>query len=80
MSRYQTFQEWWSRATSGPSDFRIDKRSAEIGFKAALDVMEKNLTAHNRQITPCPCCSEPWDMSRNNACQCGAVLKQPGTA
>jgi len=47
MSRYQMFQEWWSRATSGPSDFRIDKRSAEIGFEAALDIMEKNLTAHN---------------------------------
>jgi hypothetical protein len=47
MSRYQMFQEWWSRATSGPSDFRIDKRSAAIGFEAALDIMEKNLTAHN---------------------------------
>lgn len=51
MSRYQMFQEWWSRATSGPSDFRIDKRSAEIGFEAALDIMEKNLTAHNTQST-----------------------------
>ena len=47
MSRYQMFQEWWSRATSGPSDFRIDKRSAEIGFDAALDISEKNFTAHN---------------------------------
>jgi hypothetical protein len=42
MSRYQLFQQWWARATSGPSDFRINKRSAEIGFNAALDLEEQN--------------------------------------
>jgi ferredoxin-thioredoxin reductase catalytic subunit len=42
--------------------------------------VEAGQPAHNRQITPCPCCGDPWDMYRNNACQCGAVLKQSGTA
>ena len=22
----------------------------------------------------CPCCGEPWDTKKYNACQCGAVL------
>ena len=42
MSRYQLFQQWWAKATSGPIDFRINKRSAEIGFNAALDLSEQN--------------------------------------
>lgn len=42
MSRYQLFEAWWKKATSGPGDFRINKRSAEIGFNAALDLSEQN--------------------------------------
>lgn len=47
---------------------------------AALESIEALLASHNRQITPCPSCGQPWDMSKAFSCQCGAVLKQTGTA
>jgi len=53
MSSYQMFQQWWSKATSGPSDFRIDKRSAEIGFESALKLAEEKFNsapAANQQL------------------------------
>jgi hypothetical protein len=38
MSHYQLFQNWWKKATSTPAEFNIDKRSAEIGFEAAINI------------------------------------------
>jgi hypothetical protein len=59
MSSYQMFQQWWSKATSGPSDFRIDKRSAEIGFEAALKLAEEKFNSAastpNQHAQPAKC-------------------------
>jgi len=43
MSRYEMFQKWWAKATGGPGDYCITKRSAQIGFEAALDIAEEKL-------------------------------------
>ena len=32
-------------------------------------------TSSNSDYAKCPCCGEPWDIRRNRACKCGAVVQ-----
>lgn len=46
-------------------------------FIREAERMEKQLqnTLSNSDYAKCPCCGEPWNIRRNRACKCGAVIQ-----
>lgn len=46
-------------------------------FIREAERMEKQLQnkSSNSDYSKCPCCGEPWNIRRNRACKCGAVIQ-----
>lgn len=76
---------YYTRIRKNPEDEKtlcaFDKETGvfynnSFSVKGELEWLEEIPT----QVTECPSCGAPWDTAKNNACQCGAILKKTETA
>ena len=58
-------------------DFCIDEQQCDNGAWVKYEDVKHLLqnTPSNSDYVKCPCCGEPWDIRRNRACKCGAVVQ-----
>ena len=54
-------------------DVREDLEGQYVEYEDIKHLLQN--TSSNSDYAKCPCCGEPWDIRRNRACKCGAVVQ-----